>query len=63
MQEWAEWFYKGARWLHTREDYLESVGGLCERCSTDDDPVLAVIGHHREYLTPENIHNERIAYG
>lgn len=62
MKEWAEWFYKGSRWLHTREDYLTSIDGLCERCSTDDDPVVANIVHHKVYLTPDNIRNAEIAY-
>lgn len=63
MKEWAEAFYKGGRWLRTRERYLEHSGGMCEECSTDDDPVPATIVHHRVELTPENIHDPAVGYG
>ena len=54
--EWAYAFYHSAAWKHCRRAFLESRHWLCERCERP-----AKIAHHREYLTPENIGNPRIA--
>lgn len=61
MKEWAEWFYKSKRWLDCRAGFLASKQNLCERCSTDDNPTPATIAHHKEYLTPQNIHDPDIS--
>lgn len=34
---------------------------MCERCSTDEEPILAKIVHHIIYLTPFNINNPNIS--
>ena len=60
MKVWAERFYASDAWKSTRDAYLSSVGGLCERCSTNNDPIVAKIAHHKEYLTPENINDPAI---
>ena len=61
MQPWAEWFYKSDTWKQTSRGYIENVGGLCERCSTDYDPIPAKICHHRIYLTQSNINDVSIS--
>ena len=33
MQEWAKGFYKSAAWQTTRDAYLASRAGMCERCA------------------------------
>ena len=61
VQEFAERFYKSKAWQHTRASYLQSVGGLCERCLKKGLYRPAVIVHHKVYLTAENINNPEIA--
>lgn len=60
MKEFARSFYKSKRWQSTREAYLRSVGGLCERCLKKGIYKPAVIVHHKVYITPENIHTPEI---
>ncbi len=60
MKSWARWFYESLTWRKTSRDYIDSVSGLCERCSTDDNPVPAVICHHRVWLAPNNINDPDI---
>jgi len=60
MREFAAKFYKSKRWQSTREAYLRSVGGLCERCLKKGLYHPAVIVHHKAYITPENINNPEI---
>ena len=55
MKDFAKAFYKSSAWKKTREAYLRSVGGLCERCRRKGLIVPAEIVHHKTYLTPENI--------
>lgn len=61
MKPWAEAFYKSDTWRETSKQYIASVGGMCERCSTDIDPIPAKICHHRIYLTPRNVNDFDIA--
>ena len=58
FERWNEWFYQGAMWEGVRNLYADSVYGLCERCGKPGDIV-----HHRQHLTPDNIHDKAIAYG
>ena len=62
MKDFAEKLYKSKAWQHTRRSYLDSVGGLCERCLKRGIYKPAVIVHHKDYLTPENIGNPEIAF-
>ena len=55
MKAWAERFYNGKAWRSCRRLYLDSIGHLCERCSTKYNPVPAKIVHHKKALTQENI--------
>lgn len=55
MKDYAKTFYKSAAWLHCRDGYIKSVGGLCERCLSKGLIVPGYIVHHKCYLTPNNI--------
>lgn len=57
-ERWNEWFYQGSLWEEVRSLYVVHAHGLCERCGAP-----GVIVHHREHLTPENIHDKAKAYG
>ena len=57
MQDFAEKFYKSRRWRDTRQAYMASVGGLCERCLKRGLYHPAAIVHHKVYITPENIND------
>ena len=39
---------------------MKKVGGLCERCLAKGMYVPAVIVHHKEWLTPENISDPNV---
>ena len=60
MREFAESLYKSAAWERCRKSYLQSVGGLCERCLKSGQYNPAVIVHHKIHITPENITNPEI---
>lgn len=61
MKDFAESFYKSRAWQHARKGYLKSVGGLCERCLKRGIYRPAVIVHHKDYISPENINNPEVA--
>ena len=61
MKEWAEQFYNSSAWKDSREAYMQSKGHLCERCSTESDPVVAKIVHHKIPLSRRNINVPEIA--
>lgn len=63
MKEYAKKFYKSKAWNRTREAYLKSVGGLCERCRKKGLIVPAEIVHHKIYLTPDNISDTSVSLG
>lgn len=48
--EYARGFYNSPEWRRCRKAYIQSVFGLCERCSRPGDIV-----HHKTYITPDNI--------
>lgn len=54
-------FYSSTAWKRCREGYKKKVGGLCERCLKHGRIEPAEVIHHRIHLTPENIHDPRIA--
>lgn len=60
MRPFAARFYSSKAWQKCRTSYMKSVSGLCERCFKKGLIVPAVIVHHKEWLTPENIHNPAI---
>jgi len=61
VKDFAERFYKSKRWQKNRDDYADSVGGLCEPCAARGLVVPGEIVHHKIELTPENIHDPAIA--
>ena len=61
MKTWAISFYNSDIWRTCRDAYMQSAYHLCERCSTDDDPVIAKVVHHKVYLTPKNITDPYVA--
>lgn len=56
MKPWAERFYKSKAWRDCRNAFIIYKHGLCERCGRPGKIV-----HHRDYLTPENIHDPNVS--
>ena len=54
-------FYKTGAWVACRENYLSSVGGLCERCKAKGLIVPAEIVHHKIHLNSVNIYDPSIS--
>lgn len=48
-------FYKSNSWEQTRDAYIKSKHGMCERCSN-----AGVIVHHKKYITIDNIDDYNI---
>lgn len=48
-------FYRSKQWKHTKDAYMKSQHGICERCGKP-----AKIVHHRIWLTPDNINDPNI---
>lgn len=60
LREFAKHLYSSKAWKKCRASYLRSVGGLCERCLKKGLYVPAVIVHHKEWLTPDNINDPSV---
>lgn len=60
MKAFAASFYRSAAWQKCRAAYIQSVGGLCERCLARGQYRAGVIVHHKQYITPETIQDERV---
>lgn len=60
MQPYTEHFYKGKAWKDCRESYLKSVGYKCEDCLARGIETPAVIVHHIEEITPDNVNDPSI---
>ena len=60
-KDWAKSFYNSKEWRICRDIFLKSKGWICERCSTESDPIPATIAHLKTYLTPQNITDPYIA--
>lgn len=54
-KEYAKKFYKSKEWNKCRQSFMESKHYICERCGK-----LAYIVHHKEHITPSNIHDPNI---
>lgn len=54
-QDYAKAFYNSAAWRKCSKGYMTSKHYICERCGG-----LAEICHHKEHITPQNIHDRRI---
>lgn len=63
MKEYAKDFYKSAAWKRARQTVIKRANGLCERCRAAGLYRPGVIVHHKDYITPENIHNPGVTLG
>ncbi len=61
MKPWAKKFYASEAWQSTRLAFLQSKCYLCERCSTDINPMPATIAHHKVWLNERNITDPAVA--
>lgn len=61
MKPWAASFYNSDAWRECRRSFLEYKSNLCERCSTDENPVLSKVAHHKVHLTKDNVSDPMIA--
>ena len=62
-RDFARKFYNSQTWHNARNAYIQSVGGLCERCLAKGLINPAEIVHHKIELTPDNITSKEIATG
>lgn len=60
MKEYAKGFYQSAAWKRTRQTVIKRANGLCERCKAAGLYVPGVIAHHKEYITPNNVHDASV---
>lgn len=60
MQDYAKQFYRSKVWQHCRDGYARSVGGLCEECLRRGLYHAGEIVHHKQPITPANIHDPAI---
>ena len=54
-------FYETQAWKDTRNSYLRSVGGLCEKCLAEGIVTPAEAVHHITPLTDENVNDASIS--
>ncbi|MDP4153275.1 MAG: AAA family ATPase [Bacillota bacterium] len=54
-REFAIGLYKSKKWEKCRDSFMSSKNYICERCGD-----IAVICHHKKYITPENINDPNI---
>lgn len=59
-RDFSRAFYKSKEWLRTRDAYIRSVDGLCERCLRAGRLKPGEIVHHKVHLTPENVHDPAV---
>lgn len=60
LKEYAKEFYQSTAWKKVRQTVIKRANGLCERCRAAGLYVPGAIVHHKEYITPSNIHNPSI---
>lgn len=54
-------FYKSGAWVNCRNNYMKSVGGLCEICKEKGLIVPAIIVHHKVHLNAENLSDPNVS--
>lgn len=54
-RDFARSFYHSKQWKTTRDAYVKSAHGLCERCWKRGIAKRGEIVHHKRHLTPSNI--------
>ena len=59
-RDFAGNFYKTALWRNARRLYIQSVGGLCERCYAKGIIRHGDTVHHKIHLTAENINDPEV---
>lgn len=57
----AKRFYRSTTWHRTRELYIDSVDGLCERCRAAGLYTPGKIVHHKIYLDDIKLQDPEIA--
>lgn len=60
MKEYAKGFYTSQTWKRTRQAYIKSVNGMCERCRAAGEIKPGKIVHHKKHITPKNIQDPKI---
>ena len=60
MKPFAIQFYKSQGWKDCRQSYLKTVGYKCERCLAKGIETPAVIVHHINEITPNNINDPSV---
>ena len=66
---YAKDFYNSTAWKKTRNAYFTYRRGQCERCAKEfeagrrvlEDINAGAIVHHKEYITPDNLHDPTVA--
>ncbi|WP_461213859.1 HNH endonuclease signature motif containing protein [Lacticaseibacillus sp. GG6-2] len=59
-REISEPFYHSKAWRQCRAAYIDSVGGLCERCLKRGIIKPGYIVHHKHYITKDNINDPNV---
>ncbi len=54
-KDYSKSFYKSTAWRKSRRGYIDTVGGLCERCKTKGLFVPGKVVHHKKYISESNI--------
>lgn len=54
-------FYCSSAWEKARKSYIQTKGGLCERCLAKGLIVTGKVVHHKIHLTEENYKEPSIA--
>lgn len=55
-REFSKSFYNSKAWQRTRDAYISSKFGICERCGQPNSKQV----HHKKWLTPDNINDPEI---
>lgn len=59
-RDFAKGFYKSKAWKECRAAYFKAARGLCERCLSKGVYKPGEIVHHKEHISPENIHDPKV---
>ena len=66
-KDFSKGIYNSRRWRAVAKAYAESQHYICERCQNRSfagtgRPAHFIV-HHKEHLTPENVHDDNVVYG
>ena len=59
-RDFAKGFYKSKAWKDCRAAYFKAARGLCERCLSKGIYKPGEIVHHKEHISPDNIHDPKV---